>query len=85
MVDVGEQPVTVRRFLLKQKIDIPVLLDVKGEISEKYHVFGHPVKFLIDRKGRVVFQALGYRDWGSEKWIASLENFIERTGKSVAR
>ena len=77
MIDVGEPAETVQHFITEHGYNLPVLLDVKGKISEKYHVFGHPVKFLIDSKGTLIFTAMGYRDWDSDDWAASLEDFVK--------
>ncbi len=77
MVDVGEPPEAVRNFLSRYNYTFPVLLDSHGSVSEKYHVLGHPVKFLVDKKGNLVFSALGYHDWDSKEWIASLDRLVQ--------
>lgn len=80
MVDVGEPPETVRRFLSRYNYTFPVLLDSRGAVSEKYHVLGHPIKFLVDKNGNLAFSTLGYHDWDSKEWAASLERFLREPG-----
>ncbi len=41
----------------------PVLFDREGEVSQAYQVKGLPTTFLIDRQGRIVFRAVGGRDF----------------------
>ncbi len=79
MIDVGESAKTVRRFISHYKYTFPVLLDEKGRVSKEYNVFGHPVKFLVDKQGKLIFTALGYRNWDSADWVATLDNFLKRS------
>jgi|GEM_PF-3463596 len=81
MIDVGESYGTVRRFISRYKYTFPVLMDVHGKVSEKYNVYGHPVKFLVDKKGNLVFTAMGYRNWDSDDWVASLDAFLKKSDK----
>jgi thiol-disulfide isomerase/thioredoxin len=41
----------------------PVLFDREGEVSQAYQVKGLPTTFLLDRQGRIVFRAVGGRDF----------------------
>lgn len=81
MIDVGESAETVRRFISRYKYTFPVLLDTKGKVSEKYKVYGHPVKFLINKKGNLVFTAMGYRNWDADDWLASLNAFLNKSDR----
>jgi peroxiredoxin len=85
LIDVGEAPQTVRSFVMRGKFTFPVLLDTDGKVSEKYHVLGHPVKFLLDKKGNLVLTAMGYRDWDSAEWIASFKRLLQKPGISAGK
>jgi thiol-disulfide isomerase/thioredoxin len=41
----------------------PILFDREGEVSVAYQVKGLPTTFLLDRQGRIVFRAVGGRDF----------------------
>jgi thiol-disulfide isomerase/thioredoxin len=41
----------------------PILFDPDSAISEKYRVKGLPTSFLIDKQGRLVYRAVGGRDF----------------------
>ena len=41
----------------------PILFDPESAISEKYGVKGLPTSFLIDKKGQLVYRAVGGRDF----------------------
>lgn len=53
----------VRDFQKEFKLSFPVLFDPEGKVAAKYEFRGHPVTFLIDRKGFLVGKVLGERDW----------------------
>ena len=55
----------VKDFQKEFKLSFPVLFDPSGKVSEKYNITGHPTTFLIDRKGFLVGNVPGERDWSS--------------------
>ena len=61
LVDLGEDPSLVKRYLESNKMDFSVLLDQDGMVSEDYKVFGIPTFIFIDKTGTVrgVDNALG--------------------------
>lgn len=50
-VNVNEDKKTVQDFIAKNKYNFPILLDVKGEISQLYQVSGIPTSYFIDTEG----------------------------------
>ncbi len=62
MVDIGEDPTTVRKFLADNKYDFPVFLDVNSYVSEMYQVFGVPSLFLIGQDGKIRDMQNGFPD-----------------------
>ena len=55
----------VRDFQKEFKLSFPVLFDYGGKVAEKYDFRGHPVTFLIDRRGFLLGKVIGERDWSS--------------------
>jgi peroxiredoxin len=53
-VSVEESPATVERFMDREGLSLPVLLDSKGKVSGAYRVRGIPTTFFIDRDGVIV-------------------------------
>ena len=58
------------------KLSFPVLFDPKGKVAEKYEFRGHPVTFLIDRKGVLVGKVIGERDWASKEAKMMIEELL---------
>jgi len=50
-VNVGEDKKTVQDFIKKNNYNFPILLDVKGEVSQLYQVTGIPTTYFIDTEG----------------------------------
>ena len=68
----------VRDFQKEFKLSLPVLFDTSGKVSEKYEITGHPVTFLIDRKGFLVGKVPGERNWTSPEAEKLLKDLLAR-------
>jgi cytochrome c biogenesis protein CcmG, thiol:disulfide interchange protein DsbE len=53
IVDVGEDPQTVRRFMRDLGIELPVGVDQAGTVQDQWGVYGLPVHFWLDEEGIV--------------------------------
>jgi cytochrome c biogenesis protein CcmG/thiol:disulfide interchange protein DsbE len=72
----------VKDFQKEFNLSFPVLFDSEGKLAEKYQITGHPVTFLIDRKGLLVGKVLGERDWSSAETKALVTDLLS---EGVAR
>lgn len=61
LVDVGESVETVKEFMKKQEIALPVVVDESGEIAQKYFISGFPTSVFIDKDGILKGRVVGYR------------------------
>ncbi|OTA41537.1 MAG: hypothetical protein A6D92_05830 [Symbiobacterium thermophilum] len=57
-INVGESRVTVRDFMARIGVDLPVLIDAGEEAQSAYNILPIPATFFIDREGivRAVYQ-----------------------------
>lgn len=70
----GEKEKRVEGVCKKNKVTLPVLLDVKEKIARTYRVTFIPAAFLVDQAGMLVGTIVGERDWSSpEAWPAIKE------------
>lgn len=76
MIDAGESLGTVQSLMISKKYTFQVLLDQDGSVNQRYHVLGHPVKFLLDKKGNLVFSAMGFREWDTPEMIAVFQQVV---------
>lgn len=46
-----------------QTLEFPILMDKDGSVASEYGVKGLPANFIVDPQGRMVYQAIGEREW----------------------
>ena len=68
----------VEDFQKEFKLSFPVLFDTSGNVAAKYEITGHPVTFLIDRKGFLVGKAVRERDWSSPEARALVTDLLKK-------
>jgi hypothetical protein len=76
MIDSGESRGTVQSLMQNKSYTFQVLLDQDGSVNQRYHILGHPVKFLLDKKGDLVFSAMGFREWDTPEMIAVFQQVV---------
>ena len=75
-VNLQEPEETVKRFLLENGYDFPVLLDTRGGVGALYGVRSIPQTFLIDAEGFAVAGLTGAREWDSEDLYSALRSML---------
>lgn len=55
----------LRKLGKEFSVTFPILLDREGKTALDYQVRGHPVTYLIDRRGFLAGKVIGERDWSS--------------------
>jgi peroxiredoxin len=79
-VDMGEDEETVFGFTFATGVEItfPVLLDLDGAITESWSVIGMPTSFVMDRNGRIIYRAVGGREWDDPKLVAEIRALLAK-------
>ena len=76
-VNVRQLKSQVTRFVAATSLDLPVVLDPKGDISQTFDIRIYPTTLLIDTQGVAQWRIEGDVDWTSPQvtsWIQSLNN-----------
>lgn len=68
-VNVGESEDTIFAFTGDYPIDFTVLLDESGAVSNQWPIKGLPTTFVLDKEGKVVYRAIGGREWDSDELL----------------
>lgn len=77
----GDSLVTVREFMTRTEIELPVLLDLTTQFTAQLPLKGLPATFLADANGQVRYQLDGYADWTDPTLTRQLESLLpELTG-----
>ena len=78
-VNVGEPADRIRAFLadFEPTLAFPILLDPEGEAFRDWRVRGLPKTFIVNKRGRIIYEAEGGRDMDSEHIRERLRTLME--------
>lgn len=76
-VDVGEDEDGVIPFMMEYDVDFPILLDQDSKVVNQWPVRGLPTSFLLDREGRLIYRAIGGREWDRSELFQVIENMLK--------
>ena len=77
-VNVGEDADTVLGFMgtLDDSPTFPIVFDKDSSVLRSWPVKGLPTTFVIDRKGHIIFRAIGGRDFDSPESISLITKLL---------
>ena len=61
-INVDEDPMAAREFAREHGLEFPLARDADRSVSKLYRVAGYPSHYLVDRRGKVRFSALGFSE-----------------------
>jgi peroxiredoxin len=67
----------VRGFIQDGAYTFPVVLDTSGNISGGYGIQSIPATFIIDRDSKIVFAAVGARNWNTPAVFDAFEKLLK--------
>ena len=70
----------VQVFTDEYRLSFPVLLDSDGQVERQYHAHTIPTTFVIDKKGMIVAEVDGAKNWESEETFKALEFLLKAQG-----
>ncbi len=73
-IDVGEDEETVFQFLADYPVEFPLLLDRDSRVVDAWGVRGLPTTFVVDPEGRLVYRAVGGREWDSPDLLEAIRD-----------
>lgn len=76
-INVGEDADTIFTFTADYEMSYDVLMDSDSKAIKQYPVIGLPTTFVIDPQGRIVYRAVGSRDWADEKLLGKLRALLK--------
>ncbi len=68
-INVGEDEDTIFAFSGEYPINFTVLLDESGTEINKWPIKGLPTTFVIDPEGKIIYQAVGGREWDNDSLL----------------
>jgi len=58
-INIGESTSQIEEFMQSQGLSLPVLLDTRGSIAQRYNIMGIPTTFFIDKEGIIQEKIIG--------------------------
>ena len=80
-IDRREKKEIVKKYVEKNKLPFPVLLDTDGKVGVHYGIIAHPDHFIIDVQGELIGRAVGPRDWASVESRNLIRFLVEENNK----
>ncbi len=81
-IHVGPSLSGVQRFLEQVPVEFTILIDQNMELSN-WGVLGLPTTFLVSPEGRLVYRAVGEREWDSAKIVRFLRKVMSSKQQMV--
>jgi peroxiredoxin len=72
-----ESEKSIEKFMKKESLHLPVLLDKRGKVSRLLGVWAHPTSYLIDRHGMVRYRVMGALDWTSPEATSVIDHLLK--------
>ncbi|HXK55755.1 MAG TPA: redoxin domain-containing protein [Gammaproteobacteria bacterium] len=69
-IDVGEDEETIFQFSAYYPVAFPLLMDRDSGVINQWPVRGLPTTFVVDPGGRIVYRAIGGREWDDPELLA---------------
>ncbi len=70
----------IQKFTDEYQLSFPVLVDSDGQVEGLYNSFTIPTTYVIDKKGMVVAEVDGAKNWESEETFEALEYLLKARG-----
>jgi peroxiredoxin len=65
------------KFLEKDPVTVPVLLDKNGKVGRLFGLWAHPTTYLIDRQGMVRYRSMGLVDWTTLEATSVIDKLLK--------
>jgi len=77
-IDIGEDEDTIFTFTADYPVEFPLLMDRDSSVIAQWPVRGLPTSFVVDPEGRIVYRAIGSRDWEHPALLETLRGLRSR-------
>jgi peroxiredoxin len=68
-INVGEDSDQIFAFTAEYPVEFPLLMDRDSSVVKQWKVRGLPTTYIINPAGKIIYQAIGDREWDSDEII----------------
>ena len=65
------------KFMEKESLHLPVLLDKAGRVERLFGVWVHPTSYLINRQAMVCYRVMGVSDWTDLRAMSIIDQLLK--------
>jgi len=76
LINVGESPFRIDKFMKLVNIRLTSLLDPDGETFQEWGGSIYPTSFILDAEGRLRYRALGPIEWDGDEVVAAVRGLL---------
>ena len=76
-INIGENDDTIFTFSAEYEMDFPILMDKDSRVIRSWPVSALPTTYVVDRKGRLAYRAIGDRQWDNKELIKLILNLTK--------
>lgn len=76
-INAGERKNRVNQVVERQKLNLPVLLDVKNKTYKAWDIKMLPTSFLIDANGLFRYRIVGNPGWDNEQMLSLIKDLLQ--------
>jgi peroxiredoxin len=76
-ISTKESRETVVKFMEKESLHFPVLLDKAGRVERLFGVWVHPTSYLINRQAMVYYRVMGVSDWTDVRATSIIDQLLK--------
>jgi peroxiredoxin len=76
-ISTKESRETVVKFMEKESLHFPVLLDKTGSVERLFGVWVHPTAYLINRQAMVCYRVMGVSDWTDLRATSIIDQLLK--------
>jgi peroxiredoxin len=79
-INVGEDEDTIFGFTFSTGVELtfPILLDHDAQVIKAWPVIALPTSFVVDPQGRIVYRAVGGREWDDPELLKKIRELMPR-------
>ncbi len=77
-INVGEDSDQIFAFTAEYPVEFPLLMDIDSSVIRQWKVRGLPTTFIVSPAGKIVYQAIGDRDWDSAEILQQIRKLKEK-------
>jgi peroxiredoxin len=78
-INVGEDADTIFTFTADYPVTFPLLMDSDSSVTNAYPVIGLPTTYVINPQGKLVYKAIGTRDWNENALVKKILELQQST------